>query len=84
MNHTLLTWGSLAVFGAVAAGEAVLAVRAAPGTPVAEAATAFSALLVFGASLFALRDPDRFEPPAPWLAYLAAAGTLGYVATVLG
>ena len=81
MNHTLLMWGSLAVFGAVAAGDAILAVQAAPGVPLPEAAAAFSALLVFGASLFALRDPDAFEPPAPWVAYLAAAGTLVYLAS---
>jgi hypothetical protein len=79
VNHTLLMWGSLAVFGAVATAESVLAVRAAPGTPVPEVAAAFAAFLVLGASLFALRDPEAFEPPSPWMAYVAAAGTLGYV-----
>jgi len=79
VNHTLLMWGSLAVFGAVATGEAALAVRAAPGVPPVEAATAFAAFLVLGASLMALRDPETFEPPAPWVAYLAAASTAVYV-----
>jgi hypothetical protein len=83
VKHTLLMWGSLAVFGAVATGRAVLAVRAAPGVSAAEAAAAFAAFLVLGASLLALRDPDAFEPPAPWVAYLAAAGTLGYFLSVL-
>jgi hypothetical protein len=76
-------WGSLAVFGAVAAGDAILSIRAAPGVPVSEAAAAFAAFLVFGASLLALRDPDAFEPPAPWVAYLAGVGTLGYLASLL-
>jgi hypothetical protein len=73
-------WGSLAAFGALAAGDAVLAVRAAAGVPLPAAAKAFSAFLVLGGALFALRDPDAFEPPAPWLAYLAAAGTALYAA----
>ena len=83
MNHTLLMWGSLAVFGAVATGRSILDLRAAPGLPVAEVAAAFAAFLVLGASLFALRDPEAFEPPSPWMAYLAAAGTLGYVLSIL-
>ena len=76
-------WGSLAVFGAVATGRSILDLRAAPGLPVAETATAFAAFLVLGASLFALRDPESFEPPAPWMAYLTAAGTLGYLVSLL-
>jgi hypothetical protein len=72
-------WGSLAVFGAVATGDAVLTLRAAPGTPLPGVARAVAAFLVLGASLLALRDPEAFAPPAPWVAYLAAASTLGYV-----
>jgi hypothetical protein len=84
VNHTLVMWGSLAVFGALAAGDAVVAVRAASGVPLPEAARAASALLVFGGALFALRDPDRFAPPTPWLAYVAAAGAALYAAVLLG
>ncbi|ESS06908.1 MAG: hypothetical protein A07HB70_00877 [uncultured archaeon A07HB70] len=83
MNSTLLMWGSLAVFGALAAGEAVLAVRAASGTPPVEVATAFAGLLVLGASLMALRNPETSEPPAPWVGWLAAASTAVYVGSVL-
>ena len=83
VNHTLLMWGSLAVFGALAAGEAVLAVRAAPGIPVVEAAAAFAALLVLGGALMALRDPGTFEPPAPWVAYVAAASTVVYAVSAV-
>ena len=83
MNHTLLMWGSLAVFGAAATGSSILALRAAGGAPLAETAAAFAAFLVLGGSLFALRDPDAFEPPAPWVAYLAAVSTLGYLLTLV-
>ena len=83
VNHTLLMWGSLAVFGAVATGRSILALRAAAGVPLAETAAAFAAFLVLGGSLFALRDPDAFEPPAPWVAYLAAVATVVYLATVV-
>ena len=63
--------------------SAVVAVRAASGVPLPEAARAASALLVFGGALFALRDPDRFAPPTPWLAYVAAGGTALYAAALL-
>jgi hypothetical protein len=76
-------WGSLAVFGAVAAGRSILALRATAGVPLAETAAAFAAFLILGGSLFALRDPDAFEPPAPWVAYLAAVSTLGYLLTLM-
>ena len=83
MNHTLLLWGSLAVFGALSTGRAVLSLRATTDPSLGAVATAFSAFLVLGASLFALRDPETFEPPRPWLAYVAAAGTAAFVASLL-
>jgi hypothetical protein len=83
VNYTLLMWGSLTVFGAVATGRSILNLRAASGVPVLEAATAVAAFLALGASLFALRDPESFEPPAPWMAYLAAVGTFGYLVSLL-
>ncbi|MFB6303893.1 MAG: hypothetical protein ABEH47_01905 [Haloferacaceae archaeon] len=82
MNHAALLWGSLAVFGALATGEAVLALRAAPGLPPGRLGAAVAAFLVLGASLLALRDPERFEPSPPWIAYVAAGGTLLYAASL--
>lgn len=82
MNHALLMWGSLAAFGALAGGRAVLAVRAAPGLPLPDLFASMAALVVVGGSLIALRTPDRHEPPAPWVAYVAAAGTLVYAAAL--
>jgi hypothetical protein len=83
IDHTLLMWGSLAVFGAVATGEAVFVIRVASGTPPVEVATAFAGFLVLGASLMALRDPEAFEPPASWLGWLAAVSAAVYVGSVL-
>jgi hypothetical protein len=83
VNHALLMWTSLAVFGTLAGGRAVLTVRAAPGLPLSDLFAAMAALVVVGGSLVALRDPDRFEPSPPWIAYVAAAGTLVYVASLV-
>ena len=81
MNHTLLMWGSLAAFGVLAGGKSALAVRAAPGLPVVEVLATLAAFVVVAGSVLALSHPDRFEPASPWLAYLAAAGTLAYAAS---
>jgi hypothetical protein len=76
-------WTSIGAFGLLAGGRAVLAVRAAPGLPLADALAALAALVVVGGSIVALRHPDRHEPPAPWVAYLAAVGTAVYAASLV-
>ncbi|MFB6080102.1 MAG: hypothetical protein ABEJ81_03795 [Haloferacaceae archaeon] len=83
MNHARLMWGSIAAFGVLAGGKAAMTVRTAPGLPVVDVLAALAALIVVGGSVLALRHPERFEPASPWLAYLAAAGTLAYAALVV-
>ncbi|MFB6302595.1 MAG: hypothetical protein ABEH78_07025 [Haloferacaceae archaeon] len=83
MNHALLMWASIAAFGLLAGGRAALAVRTAPGLPVLDVLAALAALVVVSGSLVALGNLDRFEPPSPWLAYVAAVGTLVYAASLV-
>ncbi len=82
LTHTALLWGSLAVFGAVAAGRALLELRVTAGLALDALVPVLAGLTVLGAALLAMRDPERFAPDPPWIAYVAAAGTLLYLVTL--